>query len=484
MRHASRKGISLLSTVLVAGLLVFVLTSASAEAAPLPTASNSTGTWSYGIVKTVTVPLQHAGGGWLYSGNATFGYTVTIYENSTSSTTFELTVYRTMGFAYNVRFCYLSCGSPAQWANQSFRIFEATATFANFTSAGTVLANGSGEVPAIALENTTSFLHANLTESTDAFLPMAGWMGPHHGYLAADLTANVAVNFTPALGLVPIDLASDSTWTSSSEFSALGAAAWNYYYAMHRPVGQFILGPISGHESLSANGTVNVEGSYAPDSTFQYGGSTYPAIMLTVSGPFDVREGVIFVPTSVDVFGSSSQPWGDNATGAASATMGKLDLKPGASDRLQPVASSWEYSTGAANAANSAMASPMSGDLSAASTTSNPVSSGTVQGLPETADQANGAQQCLTTGGSCPGGTTGPNLRALIGLIVLSGVVATVAVLVAVAVVSRRRRTPPPVYPNAVLYPPGAAYPSAPAGTPAPPAAPPPPEDDPLDHLW
>ena len=482
MRHASRKPVSVLSTVLVAGLMVFVLTSASAEAAPLSGSASSSGTWSYGIVKTITVPLQHAGGGWMYTGNATFGYTVTIYENATSSTTFELTVYRTMGFAYDVRFCYLSCGSPPQWANQSFRIYEATATFANFTTAGSVLENGTSEVPALALENTTSFLHANVTESTDAFLPAAGQMGPHLGYLSADLTANAAVNFTPALGLIPVDLSSGSTWDSSSDFTALGAAAWSYYYAMHRPVGPFTLGPVSGHESLSANGSVDVEGSYATDSTFQYGGSTYPAIVLTISGPFDVREGVIFVPTSVDVFGSSSQPWGGNATGAASATMATLDLKPGGGDRLQPVASSWRYATGAANAANPSMVTPVSTGLSAAAaTTSNPVSSGTVQGLPETADQAHGAEQCLTTGGSCPGGPAGMNLRGLIGLIVLSGVVVTAAVLVTVAVVSRRRRAPPPVYPNAVLYPPGAAYPSAPAGAPS---APPPAEDDPLDHLW
>jgi len=471
-----------LGTVLIAGLLVFVLTSAPAGATALPAASTPTSTWSYGVVKTITVPLQHASGGWVYQGNATFGYTVTIYENSTSPTTFELTVFRTMGFAYSVRFCNAACAAPQQWANQTFRIYEATATFANFTSQGTVTENGS-EVAAIALQNTTSFLHANLTESTDVYLPSLDQLGPHLGYLAANLVASASVRFSPALGLVPVQLVSGSTWNSSSEFTALGSAAWSYYYAMHRPVGTFQIGPVSGQESLSASGTVAVEGSYSAANAFPYGGTSYPAILLTIIGPFDVREGVIFVPTVIDVFGPSPQPWNGNATGAASAQMATLDLKPGGGDRLQPVASSWRYSSDAANSASSATVGPASSGPSVAVTSNNPVASGTVQGVPETAAEANGAQQCLTTGGNCPGGPAGPNLRGLIGDIVLFGVVVTVAVVIALAVVTRRR-APPPVYPNAVLYPPGAAYPSAPAGAPAPPTAPPPPEEDPLDHLW
>jgi hypothetical protein len=438
------------------------------------------------VVDTITVPLQHAANGWVYGGTVTFGYTVTFWDNSTSATTFELTIYRTMGLAYSIRFCDLGCGSPTQWANESFRLYESTATFANFTDQGTVHLNGTTEVPAIALENTSSFLHANLTESTDVFLPSVGYMGPHLGYLGADLVANSSVAFSPALGLFPTLLSPGDTWSSASAFDARGSAAWNYYYAAHAPNPKLtvIIGPSSGRVSLSANGTVSALGAYLPGSTFSYGGQTYPAITLTATGPFDVREGVIFVPVAADLFGSATQPWGGNQTGTSNVQMSTLDLQPSGADRLQLIASSYRFASDAANAATSAQVAPGSSGLVAATTNSNPVSSGTVQGEPENPEQATGNQQCLTSGGGCPLAPGGSTPRSLVGDIVFLAVVATVGVVVVLAVVTRRRRAPPAVYPNAVLYPPGAAYPSAPAGTPSAPAVPPPPEDDPLDHLW
>ena len=483
MMHASSRRVPILGTVLLAALLVFVLISIPAEAAPLSPASTSASPWYYGAVDTITVPLQHASNGWVYGGTATFGYTVTVWDNSTSATTFELTIYRTMGLAYSIRFCDIGCGSPTQWANQTFRLYESTATFANFTTQGSVFLNGTTETPAIALENTSSFLYANVTESTDVFLPSLGQLGPHLGYLGATLVANSTVRFSPALGLFPTVLSPGSTWNSTSLFAAWGSAEWNYYYAAHAPVKTTIIGPASGGASLSARGTVSVQGAYPRGSTFSYGGQTYPAVTLVITGPFDVREGVIFVPVATDLFGSASQPWGANQTGSSTVQMATLDLKPTGTGGLQLIASSYRFSSAAANAATSAQLAPASSGLTTAAANSNPVSSGTVQGEPENEHQATGAQQCLTTGGGCPSaGSSAP--RSLVGDIVFLAVVATVAVVVVLAVVTRRRRSPPAVYPNAVLYPPGAAYPSAPSGAPSAPPAPPPPEDDPLDHLW
>ena len=484
MRRTSRKGFSLAGTVLVAGLMVFVLTSTSVEAAPLPAATSLSGTWSYGVVKTITVTPQHASGGWMYEGSATLGYTVTIYDNATSSSTFELTVFRTMGVAFTVQFCQPSCSSPLQWVNESFRIYESTTTIANFTDQGSVTENGTATVPAIALENTTSILHANLTESSDSYLPTLGYRGPHLTYLGANITGQSTVSFDPAFGLFPTQLFAGSTWNSTSDFTESGSWAYSYYYAARAPMGSFVLGPFSGGGNLSTSGEVSLQGSYPTGSTFEYGGVTYPAITLLIHGPFEVREGVIFVPSSADVFGTSPKAWDSNESGTASAQMATLDVRPGEAAQLQLVASSWTYSSATANAGNPSALSPAGSGLSPAAASSNPVSSATLQGIPETTDQANGAQQCLTTGGSCPSTSGVPNLRGLYGLIVLSGAVVTVGAVVAVLAVTRRRRAPPPVYPNAVLYPPGAAFPSAPAGVPVAPAAPPPPEEDPLDHLW
>jgi len=482
MVHSLKRPVATLGTLLVVGLLVFVLTPASAAATALPAVSNSNSSWSYGVLETLKVGPNTASNGWVYEGNATLGYTVTLWENSTSSTTFELSVYRTMGLAYNLRFCDTNCLAPVQWANESFRAYETTATFANFTDQGTVLQGGS-DVSAIALENSTSFLHANVTESTDVFLPVVGQRGPHIGYLGANLLAKTSVTFTPALGLIPDQLVPGSTWNSSSQFNATGSASWSYYYALHRPVGPIIVGPVSGGLSLSANGSVSVQGAYATGSDYPYGGSTYPAVTLTVIGPFDVREGIIFIPTAADIFGSTAQPWDGNATGSASIQMSTLDLKltSGAEPRI--IASSWKFSTSAANAATTTAIATGTSGITPAATSASPVASGTVQGAPEASNSAHNAQECLTSGADCPI-IAGSSARTYLGLILVGGAVATVAVLIAVGVVARRRRTPPPVYPNAVLYPPGAAYPSAPAGTPATPPTPPPPEDDPIDHLW
>jgi len=477
-----KRSVATTGTLVMVGLLVFALAPASAAATALPATSPASSSWSYGVLETVKVGPTTAANGWVYEGNATLGYTVTVWENSTSTTTFELTVYRTMGLAFNLRFCDVACVAPTQWANETYRAYEMTATFANFTEQGTVLLGGS-DVPAIALENSTSFLHANVTESTDVFLPSIGERGPHLGYLGANLLAKAAVTFTPALGLIPDQLVPGSTWNSSSEFGATGSASWSYYYALHRPVGPFIIGPVSGSLSLSANGNVSVQGAYPTGSGFRYAGSTYPAVVLTVTGPFDVREGIVFIPTAADIFGSAAQPWDNNATGSATVQMSTLDLKLSNGAEPQIIASSWKFSSAAANAATtSALATGTSG-VSAAATTANPVAAGTVQGEPESSGSSHGTQECLTSGSSCPG-LSGPAPRTLLGLIVVGGAVATVAVLIALGVVARRRRSPPPVYPNAVLYPPGASYPSAPARSPATPTSPPPPEEDPLDHLW
>lgn len=484
MTRASKSPAAVLVTITVAALLVFVLPAASAGASPLPASSTSATTWSYGAVRTVVVPPQLASNGWTYQGTVTFGYAVTIYDNSTGPSTFELTVLRTMGVAYTIQFCDPSCGAPTQWANQSYRVYETTTTFANFTSQGTVLANGTSDVPAIALENSTTFLHANLTESSDIYLPQAGELGPHLRYLGASLFARSAVTFSPALGLFPVDLSPGSTWNSTSSFAEVGSASYEYYYAAHAPIKTVVIGPITGSVSLSTSGTVSVAGAYPAGSTFQFGGQAYPAITLVVTGPFDVREGIIFVPTLIDLFGSAIQPWAGNETGTATAQMATLDLKTGGGAHVQLVASSWKYASAAENAATASSIVPASSTLAPAATSANPVSSGIVQGVPESSTQASANQQCLTSGSGCPVSSAGPSPRSLFGLAVIAAVVVVAAVAVALAVVSRRRQLPPPVYPNAVLYPPGAAAPSVPARAPGAPGAPPPAEEDPLDHLW
>src|SRR5208283_3216407 len=263
--HAPVKGLPVLLAVVMAVLMVFVVASASVEATPVSPTSSPVGTWSYGVVKTVSVgPLPSATDpNWLYQGTATFGYTVTSWLNNTSNTTFELTILRTMGAAFSVEFCLKSCSSPADWVNLSYRAWEST------------------------------------------------------------------------------------TWISTSAFQAMGAANYSYYYGAHGPGPSHstIIGPILGPLSVASHGTVAVDGAYTVGSSVNLGGVTYPAINLTVIGPFSVREGVIFVPNSTDLFGSSSFAATGNASGTTTVQQSNLDLRALGSGHFGLAASSWRLVT-------------------------------------------------------------------------------------------------------------------------------------------
>lgn len=485
MLRSSRKRAPVIGSVVIAAFMVFVLTSTTVSAAPALSSANTTGAWRYGAVETVTVGPRLASDGWIYEGNATFGYTVTVFDNSTSSTTFELTVFRTMGLSLSIRFCDVSCLVPTQWSNESVRLLETSTSFGNFTTQGTVLENGLTLVPAVAIENSAVLFNANVTERTDVFLPSLGERGPHLGYLGANLNGTSVVSFSPALGLFPDQLSPGSSWSAESQFNESGSSEWSYYYANHAPRGTYVLGPVSGNRSLTASGPIVLQGAYPKGSSFDYNGVSYPAIDLEISAGFDVREGVIFIPSSADLFGNATQPWDTNTTAVASAQMDTLDVNPSGNGHVALVASSWDYSSGAANAADTATVTPATAGLSPATAgTANAVPLGKLQGQPQNPDQASATQQCLTAGSGCPTASGGSSPRSLVGLVVLGGVVGIVALVVALAVVARRRKEPPTLYPNAVLYPPGRTPRSAPGTAPSPPPSPPPPEDDPLSHLW
>src|SRR5208283_550193 len=487
--HAPVKGLPVLLAVVMAVLMVFVVASASVEATPVSPTSSPVGTWSYGVVKTVSVVAlpSDTNPNWLYQGTATFGYTVTSWLNNTSNTTFELTILRTMGAAFSVEFCLKSCSSPADWVNLSYRAWESTTGISNFTTQGSVL-EGKQAVPAVGLQSSNVWVRSNLTETYDAHLPALNWPTDKTRYLSGAIGGRAAVTFTPALGLFPTTLTPGTSWNSTSAFQAMGAANYSYYYGAHGPGPSHstIIGPILGPLSVASHGTVAVDGAYTVGSSVNLGGVTYPAINLTVIGPFSVREGVIFVPNSTDLFGSSSFAATGNASGTTTVQQSNLDLRALGSGHFGLAASSWRLVTNSANPYDSAASAQVSPSQIApeTSSSSNPVSTVTLQGEPETSTQVTSTQQCLTAGVGCPasGGNSSP--RAFLGAVVVIGAVAAVSALLVLAVVTRRRSVPPPAYPNAVLYPPGVAGPVTPARAPATPGAPPAPEDDPLDHLW
>ncbi|MGD0249886.1 MAG: hypothetical protein ABSB97_03220 [Thermoplasmata archaeon] len=478
------------TSVAMALFMVFVLSSTALIAAsPVPSSGAAQTVWRYGTVKTVSVGPLKTGDGWTYEGNATVGYSVVLNETNTSSTTFELSVQRTMGVLFSVEFCLPSCSSPKSFASLSYHAWEITNSIANFTTQGTV--NESGQtVPALALLNTTSTLHANVTEQGRSALPPVGQAGTgtlvdRSKYLSAAVSSVSNVTFATPLGLIPLTLAGAQSWTSTSAFNATGSAEYSYFYQAIGPLGTRTVGPNSGSFTVSPSGSVTVQGSYSPRNTVTFGGITYPELQITIVGPFSVREGFILIPSSVDLFGGSSGPWASEQNGTSAVSMAFLDAKASVGGHVGIAASSWLYTSAAANPGE-AVLSPDGGMNPAAGAESSPIAATTIQGAPQSADQAHSSQQCLTTGTGCPAAAVSPNVRGILAEAAIVGVVVVVVAVVVIALVAERRRVPPPVYPNANLYPPG-----TPAVRPlAPPArAPSPPpeasaEDDPLDHLW
>lgn len=484
MRPMVRK-LTVALSVALAVFMVFVLSSTSlAAATPVPATATSQTVWAYGYVKTVSVGPLTAANGWTYEGNATVGYSVILNQTNTSATTFELSVQRTMGVLFFVEFCLPSCRSPSSFANLTYHAWEVTDSFANFTTQGTVLENGKA-VAAVALLNTSSTVQANLTEQGHSALPPGGGGALVHRskYLSAAVSSVSNVSFATPLGLFPLNLTSAQSWSSSSAFNASGSAAYSYYYHIAGPKGN-VSKPGSGTFTVSPSGTVTVEGSYSPQITVRFGGTTYPALRLAVVGPFSVREGFILIPSSVDLFGGSAGPWSVAQNGTATVSMSYLDAKASSGGHLGIAASSWLYRSGTTNPGDTSLA-PGTGMNPATGAAVNPVANESIQGTPQSVAQAESGQQCLTTGAGCPGVPGSPNARGIFGAIVVVGVVVVVAAVIALVLVTERRRVPPTVYPNANLYPPGAARarPSAPVRAPGSPP-PPPAEEDPLDHLW
>ncbi len=486
MRRRFASG-SMVASVLLAVLMVFVLSAGSAGAHPAA-ASAPQPIWAYGVVKVASVGPLHAQMGWIYQGNATIGYSVILNQTNTSDNQYELSVHRTMGVRFSVEYCLDSCPSATSYATLNFSAWETVDSFANVTTAGSVLI-GNASSPALALENDSSRLSANVTEVVHSYLPVNGVNVLRERYLSASVASQATVNFSTPLGLFPLPLAATNplNWSSAADFSANGSTQLEYYYHAESPTGSITVGPVSSHASVQPSGQVLVAGSYDPGRTITFGGVTFPAIQLVVSGPFTVREGFLLVPAGADIFGTSAKPWDSNASGETTATMASLDARASEDGHVGIVASSWVVN---ADSANVAQVAPAGGSgfaaLGIAGSSMYPVSSTTVQGTPTSVGQATIDQTCLTAGTGCPNlpGVPAKLLRPLI-VLGIAAVVVTAIVVSAVAVVAERRRVPPPVYPNANLYPPGAAGRTTVAPPRRAPEAPPPePEEDPLGHLW
>ncbi len=472
--------VSAIVTVSAAVLMVCSVPAlAAAESVPTLTPGSPYTVWAYGGVRTVDFAgVGHSG--WAYTGTATFGYSVILNQTNLSSTTFELSVNRTMGAALSIGYCPVSCKSTTPTVALTYHEWEATDEWANFTTDGTVYEQGS-PVPAIALNNS----HTTVTGS---LFDTAKWP-LRHSILAINVSSSATVDFATPLGLLPDNLSAGASWNDSSAFAATGGFILAYFYNYTGPLGgHAVIGPGTVTGLVNATGNVSVVGHAGPGA-MSLGGNSYQNVTLSTFGPFAIREGFILVPNQVNLFGGSTETPSSNATGGADAQMTSIYAKPLVGGHLGIGGSEWVFLSTASNPQVTSLLPGSSGisqvgSVDQVASGSDSLGSTAVEGVPMNVGHAQTDQGCLITGSSCPSVGSG-SPRPLVGVLAVL-VVATVAVVAVLAVVGARRRVPPPPNPNAGLYPPivrfaGSAPPSSAPGTPP---APPPAEEDPLSHLW
>jgi hypothetical protein len=495
----AESGAIIVATTGVVALMVFaflpgVLASdsgASSAAGPAITSNSSaSGAWAYGRTLNVSVTPLRTPTGWQYEGAYTLGYSVLVNEinNSAGPNTFELDVHEVEGIYITIEFCKPTCQAPVQFANLTLRSWEITNAWANFTTNGTVNENGT-TVPAIALMNVNSSVQANLTERTFSAL-RATPFGPvldRSKYFTVAASTQATIDFTPALGVMPLNLLgltpSSANWTSESAFSATGSIRAVYFWAFHGPlVGNVSAGPTLYADTFAPKGNVTLSGGFASSAGIPLPGvGTFPAIRLSVGGPFTLGEGPILMLGTAFFVGGASNPWATNQASDTTASIAAIDAKPYYDGRFGLAATSRTYSVSSANPAN--LSQPQSNGSGSTSMARSPLGTETLQGEPESVADVQSNTQCLTTGHGCP--TSGGSLRALLAPALAAVVVAGAVGLIVAVVIADRRRLPPPAYPNSSLYPPGVGSPAgAASASPSKPGPPTPSDDDPLDHLW
>ncbi|HZY91912.1 MAG TPA: hypothetical protein VFG07_03940 [Thermoplasmata archaeon] len=428
-------------TLVTVGVALMALLIVPALAAPVQASSVSlaTGTsqqWAYGGAKWVNTSLILPNA--TVTEQSFFGWDVVFTATNTSLTTQAWEAARTMAGYFYVNFT-----GPSSHGNLSITGWEKDTGFANLTSAASVDQNGSA-VPAVGLQNASFENAANLKESLAVTLAS----GPITGTASDSLTVNGAahgtVQFTPALGLVPLNLTNGSRWNSSATYSAAGG--WGASYTVsHTPFnGTPSSATFNTSGGLTATGSVQLYGADLGTVTLR-NGLTVPVVAVVWNGPFDDVDGVILIPHDFDMFGNGGHAWDHEGLGVESVATDDLDVHLSADHRhMNVVAAASSFGSGATTLPVSAAVSSGAGPTALASSTSPTV----VQAQPEDVAQAQQNAACLT--GGCAG--SGP-ARSLFGLVVgLAVLGAAIACLVGLVLYLRQRRggrgpttpTPPP----------------------------------------
>jgi hypothetical protein len=458
MNGTKRRMLSITAVALMALMVVPLFASSASATAVAPSTLASSGKsaeWAFG------------GEGWAGGGisgglttltwNASAGAVVIFNATNTSASTIELTASRTVVVAVSAT--YTAPGTS--WA-YNFKVVELDKAYVNLSTVSTVTLTNKTVVPALGVLNASVQANASLkaslvgvvgNKSTSDLLNVSGW-------------AWAKVAFDPSLGLVPLNLTGVTGWHSWA--NASGSAAWNLTWAYVDHGWNGTTGIYSGNISGTWSKTTmvvlfgRVAGTYAKwvDHRLR------TAVILGLSGPFDLYSGFLLIPHDFDLFGGGVTAYAGAGVGATAVTSEYLFVTNGPRYLWAGSVSAANMTAGAPTPTTLAVATggAMPAVLPSSSGSANP----TVWEQPESPSAAQNQAYCLQFG--CSSGA-----KPLGGLVLLGGIVG-VAAVVAIALVlrqrSRGRRGQPA---GAPISAPPSAGPTPPTGANPPGPAPPPP---------
>jgi hypothetical protein len=419
-RLGGTKGWLVLSSVAVLMTLAVVPAlagAASAPPAPLTAANSPSNQWAYGGMGYSNESLII--GNEKLTWNASFGWTVIFTETNTSATTVEIEEQRTVGVDLTATY-----SDPTVQATYTYHGQEVDTAFANLTNASTVYVNGS-PVAALGIDNDSTSIAGAIAES----ISVTKGGTTNSASLDVTGTAHTSAQFTPSLGLVPLNLTGVTMWNSTSTINPSGSWNITWVWANNGFNGQTGSGTRYSNGTVGTPGTVNLTGY---DVTKTYGVPMFRdhvqrhAIVLVVQGPLGNYDLFVLVPHDFDLFGGEAHAYDANALGSASISAETLYVSSGPRG---PEVTAGSTTFGADTSAMSTLGAPSTGSTPAAGAAPGT----TVVGAPMTVAQAQDENNQLTGGHSA---AASPILSTGV-LLVVAGL-AVVAVVGVVAVVEWR----------------------------------------------
>jgi hypothetical protein len=292
---------------MVSALVPVLAGLASAAPAPATVSGSASAAWAYGG--------QNSTNGTYTVGNTTVSWSasleVAVLFNTTNTTpdTTELSAERAVSLTLTA-----SASSNLYTGSYSLSELEVDHAYANVTNDSTVYVSGS-PVVALGIDNASADSHSSIAESL-SISTVAGTLLEGRT-LNVSSTDQESVQFSPSLGLVPLNLTGVTSWNSSA--TATPDASWNVNYSWS----EFALGTStngSGNPSFSWTATAGISLTGAARTLVPPVFSDHKArisIVLVISGPIRLYDGFIVIPAGFDIFSGTAQPYARDSFAAA-----------------------------------------------------------------------------------------------------------------------------------------------------------------------